>query len=424
MKNKSFKKAKNLALATIASAFLVGATTTVEANSANDAGSTVTWKNADGHQLKDNWLYKYGNLYYFNKDGYRLTNKAQKIDGNTYYFGKGGEMVRNGFDTRNGATYYYDANGNQVSNYFYNNWGNTYYFGKDGKRYTNQFYTNWGRTYYFGPDGARWNNRFYNNWGHTYYFGADGARYTNQFYQNWGNTYYFGSDGALVTNQDITVNGVTYHADANGILTPVKQTVSYGGDYSKYQPSLYNNTGNDSFAVSQIGGSVNGYIYDQATYGSHATQAKTRGWRFHTYIWDQTGANQYQTQQMLNYFLTKIQAPYGSIVALDYEAGASGDIEANTDNILLGMRMIKQAGFTPMLYSYKPYLLAHVDVDRVTAEFPNSLWVAGYQMGLSTAPDYANFPSMDNVAMWQYSDYGGQQDLNVDLTGITWNGYR
>ena len=25
--------------------------------------------------------------------------------------------------------------------------------------------------------------------------------------------------------------------------------------------------------------------------------------------------------------------------------------------------------------------------------------------------------------MWQYSDYGGQQDLNVDLTGITDNGY-
>jgi len=44
MKNKSFKKVKNLALATLAGAFLVGATTTVEANNANSAGSTVTWK--------------------------------------------------------------------------------------------------------------------------------------------------------------------------------------------------------------------------------------------------------------------------------------------------------------------------------------------------------------------------------------------
>lgn len=30
---------------------------------------------------------------------------------------------------------------------------------------------------------------------------------------------------------------------------------------------------------------------------------------------------------------------------------------------------------------------------------------------------------MNGVAIWQYSDYGGQQDLNVDLTGITNNGY-
>lgn len=400
---KKGNKVRNIALAVTASAFLMGATTTTKASATDDAGSNVTWKAPNGHHLKDNWLYKWGNVYYFNKDGYRLTDHAQNIEGTTYYFGKGGVMVRNGFDTRNGATYYYNANGAQVSDYFYNNWGNTYYFGKDGKRYTNQFYT---------------------NWDHTYYFGSDGARYTNLEYDNWGHKYYFGSDGALVTNADVTLNGVNYHADKYGVLTPIQATRSYGGDYSKYQPSLYNNTGQDSFAISQIGGSVNGMIYDQGTYASHAAQAKARGWRFHTYIWDQTGSNQYQTQQMLNYFLTKIQSPYGSIVALDYEAGASGSVEANTDNILFGMRMIKQAGFTPMLYSYKPYLLAHVDLNRVLAEFPNSIWDAGYQNGLSVWPNYNAFPSMNGVAIWQYSDYGGQQDLNVDLTGITWNGYR
>lgn len=399
-KKNRIKKFKNMALAIVAGAFLVGSAGVV---SANDAGSTVTWKNDSGQQLKDNWLYKWGNNYYFNKDGYRLTNRAAKIDGTTYCFGKGGEMLRNGFDTRNGATYYYNQNGEQVSNYFYKNWGNTYYFGKDGKRYTNQFY---------------------NNWGHTYYFGSDGALYTNREYDNWGHKYYFGSDGALVTNTDVTINGVTYHADSKGILTQVQVGKSYGGDYSKYQPNLYNNTGHDTFAISQIGGSSNGYIYDQWTYGRHAQQARANGWHFHTYVWDQTGSNQYQTQQMLNYFLPRVQQPKGAIVALDYEAGASWNVEANTDNILYGMRMIKQAGYTPMLYSYKPYLMAHVDVNRVITEFPNSLWVAGYQNGLSTNPNYSDFPSMNEVAMWQYSDYGGQQDLNVDLTGVTWNGYR
>lgn len=197
----------------------------------------------------------------------------------------------------------------------------------------------------------------------------------------------------------------------------------YGGDYSKYQTNVFNNTGHDSFAIDQIGGDVNGYIYEDWTYSRHAQQARNNGWRFHTYIWDQTGSNSWETQRMLNYFLPRLQQPKGAIVALDFEAGASWSVEGNTDAILTGMRQIRDSGYTPMLYSYRPYLLAHVDVNRVLTEFPNSLWVAGYQNGLSVWPNYSNFPSMPGVAIWQYSDYGGQQDLNVDLTGITRNGY-
>lgn len=210
------------------------------------------------------------------------------------------------------------------------------------------------------------------------------------------------------------------------LAVPVVSNASqhlYGGDYSKYQTNLFNNTGRDSFAIDQIGGDVNGYIYNDWTYSRHAQQARNNGWHFHTYIWDQTGSNSWETQRMLNYFLPRLQQPRGAIVALDYEAGASWNVEANTDAILTGMRQIKNAGYTPMLYSYRPYLQAHVDVNRVLAEFPNSIWVAGYQSGLSVWPNFGYFPSMNGVAIWQYSDYGGQQDLNVDLTGITQNGY-
>lgn len=210
------------------------------------------------------------------------------------------------------------------------------------------------------------------------------------------------------------------------LAVPVVSNASqhfYGGDSSKYQTNLFNNTGRDSFAIDQIGGDVNGYIYNDWTYSRHAQQARNNGWRFHTYIWDQTGSNSWETQRMLNYFLPRLQQPKGAIVALDYEAGASWNSEANTDAILVGMRQIKNAVYTPMLYSYRPYLQAHVDVNRVLAEFPNSIWVAGYQSGLSVWPNFGYFPSMNGVAIWQYSDYGGQQDLNVDLTGITQNGY-
>jgi len=368
MKNKSFKKAKNLALATIAGAFLMGSTTVASAN----AG----------------WQHDKNGYTYYENNG-----KVQK-----------GRQYRQLPKANPGTSWYLTQDGRMLTGV--QKWQGSYWF--------------------FNQDGTLHAKRDYvqSQWGDWYMIGDNGQVLSGV--QKWMGTYYYFDPTTYlkITNTDITVNGVTYHADQNGVLTPKQVGRSYGGDYSKYQPSLYNNTGQDSFAISQIGGSVNGTIYDQYTYASHAQQAKNNGWRFHTYIWMQTGSNQYQTQQMLNYFLTKIQAPYGSIVALDYEAGASGDIEANTDNILLGMRMIKQAGFTPMLYSYKPYLLAHVDLQRIAAEFPNSLWVAGYQNGLSTTPNYDSFPSIDNVALWQYSDYGGQQDLNVDLTGITYNGYK
>ena len=327
--------------------------------------------------------------------------------------------------------------------------GSYWFFNQDGTLHKKRDYvqSQWGKWYMIGDNGQvlsgvqKWQGTYW-YFEPTTYLLADHQEYVQS---QWGTWYMVGKDGRLMTglvdwqgskyyfdpttyvkvvNKDITVNGTTYHADTSGRLSEVQATKSYGGDYSKYQPSLYNNTGQDSFAISQIGGSVNGYIYEQGTYASHAQQAKQRGWRFHTYIWMQTGSNQWQTQQMLNYFLPRLQQPKGAIVALDYEDGASDNVEANTDNILAGMRQIKQAGYTPMLYSYRPYLNAHVDVNRVLAEFPNSIWVAGYQNGLSVWPNYNAFPSMNGVAIWQYSDYGGQQDLNVDLTGITWNGYR
>ena len=344
--------------------------------------------------------------YYLTEDGKMLTG-IQKWQGSFWFFNDDGTL-------------------HKKRDYVKSQWGNYYMIGENGQVLSGV--QKWqGTYYYFEPMTFLLANKqeyVKSQWGTWYMVGKDGKLMTGLV--DWqGSKYYFDPSSYLkVTNADVTVNGVNYHADTNGVLSEVKATTSYGGDYAKYQPSLYNNTGSDSFAISQIGGSINGYIYEQATYGSHAQQAKAKGWRFHTYIWMQTGSNQWQTKQMLDYFLPRLQQPKGAIVALDYEDGASGNVEANTDNILAGMCQIKNSGYTPVLYSYKPYLLAHVNIGRVLAEFPNCIWVAGYQPGLSTTPNFDYFPSLDGVAIWQYSDYGGQQDLNVDLTGITYNGYR
>lgn len=202
----------------------------------------------------------------------------------------------------------------------------------------------------------------------------------------------------------------------------------YGVDGSRYQGNtLKKVTSEDSFAISQIGGYYNGAFIPQATYQSQVASGIAMGLRMHTYIYMETGANQAQTKAMLDYYLPRVQTPKQSIVALDYESGASANREANTDNVLYGLRRIKVAGYTPVLYSYKPYILSHLDRQRITSEFPNSLWVAAYRdYSVMTRPDYNYFPSMDGINMWQFTStaIAGGYDYNVDLLGITLNGYK
>lgn len=202
----------------------------------------------------------------------------------------------------------------------------------------------------------------------------------------------------------------------------------YGVDGSRYQGNtLKKVTSEDSFAISQIGGYYNGTFIPQATYQSQVASGIAMGLRMHTYIYMETGANQAQTKAMLDYYLPRVQTPKQSIVALDYESGASANREANTDNVLYGLRRIKAAGYTPVLYSYKPYILSHLDRQRITSEFPNSLWVAAYRdYSVMTRPDYNYFPSMDGINMWQFTStaIAGGYDYNVDLLGITLNGYK
>ena len=201
-----------------------------------------------------------------------------------------------------------------------------------------------------------------------------------------------------------------------------------GTDLSRYQGyTAVKGQASDEFAISQIGGINTGGIYTQATYQSQVATGIAQGLRMHTYIWYQVGGDKQAAKQCMDYFLARIQTPKGSIVALDYEDGASASVAANTDAILYGMRRIADAGYTPVYYSYKPYTLAHVDYKRILAAYPSSLWIAAYKdYSVTTTPDYAYFPSMDGVAQWQFTSCyrAGGLDGNVDLTGITQNGYR
>ncbi|MED7624367.1 LysM peptidoglycan-binding domain-containing protein [Lactobacillus sp. DS1_6] len=197
-------------------------------------------------------------------------------------------------------------------------------------------------------------------------------------------------------------------------------------DWAVYQGANGKYGTNNKFAIIQAGGTQGGTLYDQWTYASQVKAAQANGLKVHTYLWYGVGGSADIGRQALDYFLPKILTPKGSIVALDYEDGASSSMAANTDAILYGMRRIAQAGYTPMYYSYKPYTLAHVDYQRILAEFPNSLWIAAYpDYQIRALPDYGVFPSMPGIALYQFTSMhaAGGLDGNVDLLGVTDNGY-
>lgn len=200
-----------------------------------------------------------------------------------------------------------------------------------------------------------------------------------------------------------------------------------GVDWAVYQGAQGKfGYGSDKFSISQIGGYNAGGLYNQWTYSSQVASTIAQGKRAHTYIWYDTWGSMSIAKTTMDYFLPKIQTPKGSIVALDFEHGASSNKQANTETILYGMRRIKQAGYTPMYYSYKPFTLQYVYYQQILKEFPNSLWMAAYpNYNVTPSPVWSVFPSMDGVAIYQFTStyVAGGLDGNVDLTGITDNGY-
>lgn len=209
---------------------------------------------------------------------------------------------------------------------------------------------------------------------------------------------------------------------------------SYGTDLSKYQGNTAQFVRNDDeFTIAQVGGMYeDGSSYTQSTYTNQVKSALMQNKRAHTYIWLQTGNNSYLAKKAVNTFLPTINStvPKGSIIALDCEAGYGNDINGNTNAVLDAMTTVKNAGYTPVFYSYKGYAHAHFDMNRIIATYPNSFWIAGYpyRNGIYPAPmEY--FPSDNGVCIWQFSDHGSGAnsvalDYDIDLLGITKNGYK
>lgn len=194
-----------------------------------------------------------------------------------------------------------------------------------------------------------------------------------------------------------------------------------GVDWARYQ-GINGKWGyaHDKFAICQIGGTTDGWnTYDQSTYRTQVAATIAMGRRAHTYIWWQNVTTHQQADKVLDYFLSRVQTPKQSIVALDVESG-----QQSTSTVDYALNRIKQAGYTPVLYGYKSYLVTHVDLASLAKKYP--LWLAEYpDYNVTTKPNYNFFPSYDNIGIFQFTStyVASGLDGDVDLTGITDNGY-
>ena len=115
----------------------------------------------------------------------------------------------------------------------------------------------------------------------------------------------------------------------------------------------------------------------------------------------------------------EVDLPKGSYLACDWETG-SGNVtdqgyEVSANAILAFLDVIAGAGYKPLLYSGAGLLKGNIDTKKILAKYPNCLWVAAYPLdnGIpASEPDFGYFPSMDGVAIWQFTD--NWKNLKVD----------
>ena len=202
-----------------------------------------------------------------------------------------------------------------------------------------------------------------------------------------------------------------------------------GQDVSSYQLSDFEymlqrkQLGSD-FTIVKLGGSggFEGEHYQNPKASAQLANASKSGQDVAGYFWGQFGSDRLMAQKMAGYAVSDARRTglkQGAAIALDYEQGASMSSTANTDAIIEFMSAVKSAGYKPLLYSGAYYMKRYVDIERIGKQFGACLWVASYKTtGLQLAPDFAYFPSMNYVAMWQFADNWHGTDGNVELVSV------
>lgn len=196
---------------------------------------------------------------------------------------------------------------------------------------------------------------------------------------------------------------------------------SYGVDVSSYNATDLSSMGKAGakFAIVKLS---EGLDYRNPKAQAQINSAKDNGMMVSGYHYARFSANSGVAVQEGHYAVNSAVAvglPKGSYLACDWETG-SGNVtnqgyEASANAILAFLDVIVDAGYKPLLYSGATLLKGNIDTSKVLAKYSNSLWVAAYPLGngvSASEPDFGYFPSMDGVAIWQFTD--NWKNLKVD----------
>ena len=193
----------------------------------------------------------------------------------------------------------------------------------------------------------------------------------------------------------------------------------YGVDVSSYQSTNmlpYHKAG-ASFAIVKLTEGTN-YVNPRAH--KQVTSARSSHLYTHAYHFANFGWSPTQAKKEADFFIKQAKKENISkkrMLWLDWESGSGNTVTGskanNTKAILAFMDAVKKAGWRPGLYSGASLMRTAIDTKQVIKKYGTCLWVASYPtMSPVSTANFEYFPSMDGVAIWQFTS--NWKNLGVD----------
>lgn len=194
---------------------------------------------------------------------------------------------------------------------------------------------------------------------------------------------------------------------------------TYGVDVASYQATdmaAYHKAG-ASFAIVKL---TEGTDYVNPKADAQIKSSRANHLFTHAYHFARFGSSVSQANKEAAYFIKqakKFDISQKRMLWLDWESGSgntvTGSKSSNTAAILAFMDAVKAAGWRPGLYSGASLLRTAIDTAQVFKKYGTCLWVASYPtMAAVSTADFGYFPSMDEVAIWQFTS--NWKGLGVD----------